>query len=56
MAKSFKHMVNDYKGLESPRKGNDYNRTMFNKQDNDKVNEIFDEFSDMDKDDDETIH
>jgi hypothetical protein len=56
MAKSFKHMANDYKGLESPRKGNDYNRTMFNKQDNDKVNEIFDEFSDMDKDDDETIH
>ncbi len=56
MAKSFTHMATGYKGLESPRKGSDYNRTMFNKQDNDKVNEIFDEFTDTDIDDEETIH
>tara|TARA_B110000285_G_scaffold90762_1_gene104084 strand:- start:2029 stop:2484 length:456 start_codon:yes stop_codon:yes gene_type:complete len=56
MAKSFTHMATGYKGLESPRKGSDYNRTMFNKQDNDKVNEIFDEFADTDIDDEETIH
>jgi hypothetical protein len=56
MAKSFTHMAIGYKGLESPRKGSDYNRTMFNKQDNDKVNEIFDEFADTDIDDEETIH
>ena len=56
MAKSFTHMATGYKGLESPRKGSDYHRTMFNKQDNDKVNEIFDEFADTDIDDEETIH
>jgi hypothetical protein len=55
MAKSFEHMSRDYQRLEAPRKGSDYKRSMFSKEDNDKVNEIFDEFSDTD-DDSGTIH
>ena len=54
MARSFEHMSKDYKKLEAPRKDNDYKRTMFNTEDNDKVNEIFDEFNDYD--DNGTIH
>ena len=54
MAKSFEHMSNDYQKLEAPRK-DDYKRTMFSKEDNDKVNEIFDEFNDID-DGSGTIH
>ena len=48
MAKSFKHMSNEYQRLEAPRKDSDYKRSMFTKEDNDKVNEIFDEFGDDD--------
>ena len=55
MTKSFEHMSNDYQRLEAPRKDNDYKRSMFNKEDNAKVNEIFDEFNDID-DGNGTIH
>ena len=55
MAKSFEHMAKDYQRLEAPRKDSDYKRSMFSKEDNDKVNEIFDEFSDVD-DGNGTIH
>ena len=44
MAKSFDHMSNDYQKLEAPRK------------DNDKVNEIFDEFNDIDDEGNGTLH
>ena len=56
MTKSFEHMSNDYQRLEAPRKDNDYKRSMFNKEDNAKVNEIFDEFNDIDDDGGGTIH
>ena len=56
MSKSFEHMSNDYQRLEAPRKDNDYKRSMFNKEDNAKVNEIFDEFNDIDDDGSGTIH
>src|SRR5210317_2426027 len=56
MAKSFEHMAQDYQRLEAPRKDNDYKRSMFTKEDNEKVNEIFDEFSDLDDDGGGTIH
>jgi hypothetical protein len=58
MEKTFNHMSNDYQKLEAPRKDNDYKRSMFSKEDNEKVNEIFDEFNDYDYDDDGngTIH
>jgi hypothetical protein len=55
MEKTFNHMSNDYQKLEAPKKGNDYKRTMFSKQDNDKVNEILDEFTD-DEDESGTLH
>lgn len=55
MTKSFEHMAKDYQKLEAPRKDSDYKRTMFSKEDNDKVNEIFDEFSDI-NDGNDTIH
>ena len=55
MARSFEHMCKDYQKLDAPKKGNNYKRSMFSKEDNDKVNEIFDEFSDTD-DDNGTIH
>ena len=55
MEKTFNHMSNDYQKLEAPKKGNDYKRTMFSKQDNDKVNEILDEFTD-DEDEGGTLH
>jgi len=55
MTKSFEHMSKDYQKLEAPRKDSDYKRTMFSKEDNDKVNEIFDEFSDI-NDGNDTIH
>ena len=48
MAKTFNHMSNDYQRLEAPRKDSEYKRSMFTKEDNDKVNEIFDEFGDDD--------
>jgi len=46
MTKSFNHMSNEYKKIQSPKKKEDYDRTFFSKEDNDKVNEIFDEFED----------
>ncbi len=49
MEKSFNHMSKDYQKLEAPRKDNDYKRTMFTKEDNDRVNEIFDDFNDDDE-------
>lgn len=55
MTKSFEHMAKDYQKLEAPRKDSDYKRSMFSKEDNDKVNEIFDEFSDL-NDGNDTIH
>ena len=54
MEKTFNHMSNDYQKLEAPRKDNDYKRSMFSKEDNEKVNEIFDEF--VDDDGNGTIH
>ena len=55
MTKSFEHMSKEYQTLEAPRKEDNYRRTMLSKEDNDKVNEIFDEFSDID-DGNGTIH
>ena len=55
MTKSFEHMSKEYQTLEAPRKEDNYRRTMLSKEDNDKVNEIFDEFSDFD-DGSGTIH
>ena len=46
MVKSFEHMSNDYQKLEAPRKEDNYRKTMFSKQENAKINEIFDEFND----------
>jgi len=46
MVKSFERMSNDYQKLESPKKENNYRKTMFSKQENAKINEIFDEFND----------
>ena len=56
MTKSFEHMSQDYQKLEAPRKDSDYKRTMFTKEDNDKVNEIFDAFNDYDDDGNGTVH
>ena len=56
MEKTFNHMSNDYQKLEAPRKDNDYKRSMFSKEDNEKVNEIFDEFNDYDDDGNGTVH
>jgi len=56
MEKTFNHMSNDYQKLEAPRKDNDYTRNMFSKEDNEKVNEIFDEFNDYDDDGNGTVH
>jgi len=55
MTKSFEHMSKEYQTLEAPRKEDNYRRTMLSREDNDKVNEIFDEFSDID-DGNGTIH
>ena len=55
MTKSFEHMSKEYQTLEAPRKEDSYKRTMLSREDNDKVNEIFDEFSDID-DGNGTIH
>ncbi len=55
MTKSFEHMSKEYQTLEAPRKEDNYKRTMLSREDNDKVNEIFDEFSDID-DGNGTIH
>ena len=46
MIKSFEHMSNEYQNLEAPKRENNYKKTMFSKQENDKINEIFDEFND----------
>ena len=46
MTKSFEHMSNDYQKLEAPKREDRYKKTMFSKQENSKINEIFDEFSD----------
>ena len=46
MIKSFEHMSNDYHKLEAPKRENNYKKTMFSKQENAKINEIFDEFND----------
>ncbi len=56
MEKTFNHMSNDYQRLEAPKKDNGYKRTMFSKQDNDKVNEILDEFTDDDDEEGGTLH
>ena len=50
MAKSFNHMSSHYKKIESPKRKDDYDRPLFSKEENDKINEIFDEFSDDDTD------
>lgn len=55
MTKSFEHMSKEYQTLEAPRKEDNYRRTMLSREDNDKVNEIFDEFNDVD-DGNGTIH
>jgi len=55
MTRSFEHMSKEYQTLEAPRKEDNYRRTMLSREDNDKVNEIFDEFSDID-DGNGTIH
>ena len=55
MTRSFEHMSRDYQRLEAPRKEDNYRRTMLSREDNDKVNEIFDEFNDVD-DGNGTIH
>src|SRR5210317_1656025 len=54
MTKRFEHMSNDYQKLEAPRKDNDHKMSKFSKEDNEKVNEIFDEF--VDDDGNGTIH
>ena len=46
MTKSFEHMSNEYQKLETPKRENNYKKTMFSKQENDKINEIFNEFDD----------
>ena len=46
MIKSFEHMSNEYQRLETPKREDKYKKTMFSKQENSKINEIFDEFSD----------
>ena len=46
MIKSFEHMSNDYHKLEAPKREDRYKKTMFSKQENAKINEIFDEFND----------
>ena len=46
MIKSFEHMSNEYQKLETPKRENNYKKTMFSKQENDKINEIFNEFDD----------
>lgn len=46
MTKSFEHMSNEYQKLETPKREDNYKKTMFSKQENSKINEIFDEFSD----------
>ena len=56
MEKSFIHMSKDYQKLEAPRKDNDYKRTMFTKEDNDRVNEIFDDFNDDIDSGNDTLH
>ena len=55
MTRSFEHMSKEYQTLEAPRKEDNYRRTMLSREDNDKVNEIFDEFNDVD-DGNGTIH
>ena len=55
MTRSFEHMSKEYQTLEAPRKEDNYRRTMLSREDNDKVNEIFDELSDID-DGSGTIH
>ena len=44
MTKSFEHMSSEYQKLESPKKEDNYKRSLFTRQENDKVNEIFDDF------------
>ena len=56
MEKTFNHMSNDYQKLEAPRKDNDYKRNMFSKEDNEKVNEIFDEYNDYEDEGNGTLH
>ena len=55
MTRSFEHMSKEYQTLEAPRKEDNYRWTMLSREDNDKVNEIFDEFNDVD-DGNGTIH
>ena len=55
MTKSFEHMSSEYQKLEYPKKEDNYKRSLFTRQENDKVNEIFDEFNDID-DGNDTIH
>ena len=46
MIKSFEHMSSEYQKLEAPKREDRYKKTMFSKQENAKINEIFDEFND----------
>ena len=56
MTRSFEHMSKEYQTLEAPRKEDNYRRTMLSREDNDKVNEIFDAFNDYDDDGNGTLH
>ena len=47
MGKSYEHMANNYDKIEEAKKDDQaYKRTQFSKEDNDKLNEIFDELGD----------
>ena len=47
MGKSYEHMANNYDKIEEAKKDDQaYKRTQFSKEDNDKLNEIFDEIGD----------
>jgi len=47
MGKSYEHMANNYEKMDIPKKDDQaYTRTHFSKEDNAKINEIFDELGD----------
>ena len=47
MGKSYSHMASNYDKIEEAKKDDQaYKRTHFSKEDNDKINEIFDELGD----------
>ena len=55
MAVSYSHIANNYNKLDNPKEDKTYQREAFTPQQNEKVNEIFDEFLDDDEDP-PTIH